>query len=534
MGGGLSVGQRLAIIPLVMLLALGCQWYLSQKSLDTLRNTARAADLIGRQRFLGQRYIKEVLLARLNTEWKEPYGNSAQAWSETGQLLVQGGVAVTDLISGEAHYIPPPASQEVRDALEASAQQARLIVEQGEALKKLSPQDPGYAARFKEFLDLGPEYHKRANLSVRTMFSATDRSIEAMTRLQAIITAALGLLVIGLSLVITRQITVPLEKLVGAATQMAQGNLVQEPVMVHSQDEVGQLSRAFNHMMSSLRELVSQTVAAGENLNAAAAQILSSTQEQAAGTTEQLAAVHQTTATLTEVCQAGAQISERARSVGAAAERGSDATVAGLQAVQSSAQSMESIREQVELLADRIISLSDKTQAVGEIIGTVNEVAERSNLLALNAALEAAGAGEEGRRFSVVANELKNLADRSKQSTVQVRTILNDIQKGIHGAVMFTEEAVKRVESGRAQSDRAETTIRQAADSTNESIQAFQQIAAATNQQQIGFDQVTQAANSIRIASEQTATGIRQLEAAATNLGALAQQLSKAVERFKV
>ena len=105
----------------------------------------------------------------------------------------------------------------------------------------------------------------------------------------------------------------------------------------------------------------------------------------------------------------------------------------------------------VEEVAENIVALSEKTQAVGEIIATVNDVAERSNLLALNAAIEAAAAGEQGNRFSVVANEMKNLADQAKDSTVQVRTILSDIQKGINSSVMLTEEAVKRVESGKQQ-----------------------------------------------------------------------------------
>ena len=139
-------------------------------------------------------------------------------------------------------------------------------------------------------------------------------------------------------------------------------------------------------------------------------------------------------------------------------------------------------------MADNIVALSEKTQAVGEIIATVNDIAEQSNLLALNAAIEAAAAGDQGSRFSVVANEMKNLADQAKESTVQVRTILGDIQKGINSSVMLTEEAVKRVEAGKQQADVTERTIREMAETTQESVQAFQQIIGAANQQQIGFE----------------------------------------------
>ena len=194
---------------------------------------------------------------------------------------------------------------------------------------------------------------------------------------------------------------------------------------------------------------------------------------------------------------------------------------------------MDAIQEQAETVAENIVTLSEKTQAVGEIIATVTDIAEQSNLLALNAAIEAAAAGEHGRTFAVVANEIKNLADQAEDATGKVRSILGDIQKGINTSVMLTEEVVKRVDSGKKQSDIVERTIRHMADSLSASIQAFQQITAATGQQQIGFDQVTQALRNIRQAADQTAISTNQLEKAATNLSGLGQQLSKNVEKYR-
>jgi methyl-accepting chemotaxis protein len=195
---------------------------------------------------------------------------------------------------------------------------------------------------------------------------------------------------------------------------------------------------------------------------------------------------------------------------------------------------MEGIREQAEAVADNVITLSEKTQTIGEIIATVNDIAEQSHLLALNAAIEAAAAGEQGRGFSVVANEIKNLADQSKEATVQVRSILGEIQKGINSSVMLTEEAVKRVESGKKQAELTDSTIGELASSVERSIQAFQQIAAGTNQQQIGLDQIARAVKDIGQASGQTAAGTRQLEQAASNVNAMAQQLRSAVEQYRL
>jgi methyl-accepting chemotaxis protein len=159
-----------------------------------------------------------------------------------------------------------------------------------------------------------------------------------------------------------------------------------------------------------------------------------------------VAAYQETNATMQEVSQSCLQIAEKAKQVTATAEAVSIANTSSVDAVQKANQTVEAIHEQAEAVAQNIVSLSEKTQMVGDILATVNDIAEQSHLLALNAAIEAAAAGEHGRSFSVVAGEIKNLADQSKAATVQVKTILGDIQKEINTSVMLTEEAVKRVD----------------------------------------------------------------------------------------
>ena len=178
-------------------------------------------------------------------------------------------------------------------------------------------------------------------------------------------------------------------------------------------------------------------------------------------------------------------------------------------------------------MAENIVALSEKTQAVGEIISTVNDISERTHLLALNAAIEAAAAGENGRSFAVVASEMKILADQAKDATLQVRSILGDIQRGINSSVMLTEEAVKRVAAGKERTDTTQQTITEISSRVQESVQTFQQIVASTNQQQLGIEQVMGALQNIRQASQQTAAGTRQLDTAAANLSGLVAAASR-------
>jgi methyl-accepting chemotaxis protein len=330
-----------------------------------------------------------------------------------------------------------------------------------------------------------------------------------------------------------RSITRSLAEFQQFVTAVGEGDLTQKSAG-EGGDEVGGLAQGLNQMVSRLREMATQTRAATANLDAATMEILASSREQSAVTSEQVAAHQETNVTIQQVSQSGLQITERAKQVTITAEAVSIANLSGLDAVQKANQTVEAIHEQAEAVAQNIVSLSEKTQAVGDILATVNDIAEQSHLLALNAAIEAAAAGEHGRSFSVVAGEIKNLADQSKAATVQVKTILGDIQKEIGTSVMLTEEAVKRVDLGKHQADLAASAIRNMAANIDQSVQAFQQIVAGTNQQQIGFENVMQALKDMSRASEQAAASTRQTEKSAASLADIGAQLRVVTERYRL
>ena len=270
---------------------------------------------------------------------------------------------------------------------------------------------------------------------------------------------------------------------------------------------------------------------ATQNLNATSSEILAAVAQQASGMKEQAAAIAQTSSTMEEIRETGSQVSERAKDVARTAEATVTASETGIRAVEETHGIMKSIKAQVEQVAKNIANLSEKTQTIGNIIETVNYIAEQSNLLALNAAIGAADAGEHGKRFSVVAYEIKNLADQAKTSTIEVRGILKEIESGIITSVTSIKEAMSRVEAGRSKSEIAAETIKQLSGTSKESIQAFDQIVASAGQQQLGLDQVTQAIKEIRQVTLQNSSGINQVEAAVANLNALSGKLKNIVER---
>ena len=431
---------------------------------------------------------------------------------------------------------------DLRNDVDGFEQIVRTILEEARAmLQQVERGDPNAGLQYRSRLDeMRQQLNERLgklHTDIRRLSEAGRAEINAIfgNAVRASIIALL--IVVGLAVLIAYLIGGSITRRLGTSiayvTRVGGGDLTRE-ITVDGDDELAELGQHLNQMTAGLRSMAETTRATAESVHAATAQIRASTQQQAASVAQQLAAVEETTATLSEITESGAQINRRAQDVAHNAQAAAATSETGLKAVEDTNQAMDGIREQAEAVAENIVILSERTQAIGEIILTVNDIAERSHLLALNAAIEAAAAGEHGRTFAVVAGEIKSLADQAKEATAQVRSNLSEIQHGINASVMLTEEAVKRVGAGKRQTDATQATIRDLAESVQESVLAFQQIVAGTNQQQIGLEQVIQALQNIREASSQTAAGTRQLEGAAANLNDLGQGLVDTVQFYRV
>ena len=314
------------------------------------------------------------------------------------------------------------------------------------------------------------------------------------------------------------------------ATRIAGGDLGMQ-VKVQSDEDV--LGMAFATMLRNLRDMAREITEGTNVLASSASEILSGTTQVATAAAETASATAETATTVEEVKQTATLSSQKARAVAESAQKASQISQDGRRAVEDTAEGMQRIREQMEQIAESIVRLSEQSQAIGEIIATVNDLSEQSNLLAVNASIEAAKAGDLGKGFAVVAQEVRSLAEQSKQATGQVRGILGDIQKATSGAVLATEQGSKAVETGVRRSQEAGDAIRQLAESIVESAQAASQIAVSAQQQLAGMDQLVLAAANIRVATTQNLDSTRQAELAAHNLHALGQKLKELVDRYR-
>jgi len=204
---------------------------------------------------------------------------------------------------------------------------------------------------------------------------------------------------------------------------------------------------------------------------------------------------------------------QKAKRVSDLGQKNAEISRAGLKSIEDTINSMNRIKEQMDSIADMVVRLSEQSQAIGEIIATVNDIAEQSNLLAVNASIEAAKAGEQGKGFAVVAQEIRSLAAQSKQATTQVRNILFDVQKAIGSAVMATEQGARRLKRACGSQPRpVNRSMSWWKVLFKEATNAAVQIAASSQQQLIGMDQVVSAMGNIRESSLQMASSTKQTE----------------------
>jgi len=319
---------------------------------------------------------------------------------------------------------------------------------------------------------------------------------------------------------------------VGAlAKRIAEGDLTVE---LHERSEQDTISRALMDMRRSLQDQMGEIGAAAEILASAASEILASTKQTAASASETAGAVGETTTTIEEVKQTSHLSNEKAERVAAGARESVEVSRNGRESVARALGFMQQIQDRVAYIAESSVQLGEKNQSIEEIIVAVNALSDQSNLLAVNAAIEAAKAGDQGKGFTVVAQEIKSLAEQSKRATVQVRSILTDVQKSTAAVVMAAEQGGKAAEEGIAQFQEAGETIGRLTTTVESAAEAAAQIAASSHQQLVGMDQVATAMGSIRTAISQSVDGANQLESGARSLNDLGQKLKQLVARYRV
>ena len=368
----------------------------------------------------------------------------------------------------------------------------------------------------------------------------TDRKIAAL-RMQIIGAMLIMLLVssVTIFLVVSRAIR-PLLELTATARRIAAGNLDEE-VRVVSRDEIGSLAEAFNTMttvivrnlkgeidkssrlISSIREAIVQ-------LSSSTSEMMAIASQQSSGAAEQASAVQQVTTTSEEIAVTAKQITDNAKSVETMSETTSRSSTEGMTDVTNATNGMTRLRVQVQSIAESMVQLGDNSQKIGGIVEIIDEISDQTNLLALNAAIEAAGAGEAGRRFAIVAQEVKRLAERTVEATRQIRGLIEEIQKATNSTVMVTEEGTKAVDAAAALVDKVQLSFGEIIGMVEETVRSAREISLSTQQQTLACEQMADTMTEVRDVARQVAESAQETEGAVAQIMRLTDRLKDLVE----
>ena len=316
--------------------------------------------------------------------------------------------------------------------------------------------------------------------------------------------------------------------------KFAEGDLTVEVVPEKENDDIGKLFNGFNKSVQNIRGIVENVSAAVQATASASNQISSSTEEMAAGaqeqsaqTTEVAGAVEQMTKTILETTKNSGHAAEAAKNSGTIAKEGGRVVVETIEG-------MNRVAEVVKKSADTVEALGKSSDQIGEIIQVIDDIADQTNLLALNAAIEAARAGEQGRGFAVVADEVRKLAERTTKATKEIATMIKQIQKDTEGAVLSMKEGTVEVEKGKLLADKAGQSLKEIIIGAQEVVDMSTQVAAASEEQSSAAEQISKNIESISNVTNESTAGVQQIARAAEDLNRLTLNLQELVSRFKI
>ncbi len=500
-------------------------------ALERVRADLAATSFLGKERLAYQMIYVAGRLERAEGPARAAAADELRRLIDRNERLLAGlangderlGLAATTHPAGLAQLEQARQWREqVRPALERAIADAPI---DHAALDELDPKIRAFAARVDELI----------NQIEQAGVARLQRS-----QLLQLGFSALAVLMLLHVLRVARRLVRRTRALAGLAEKVSSGDLEQR-ASAEGNDELAVLGASFNAMTARLagmieserssrerlEELLATISETAQHLSSSAAEILAGTTQQVEGMREQSSAVAQTVTSVDEVLQTSEQAAQRAQQVAASYDQAVKISNAGRRALDDTVHVMNAVSSRTEAIAGDILSLAENSLEIGEIVSVVAEIADQTNLLALNAAIEASRAGEHGRGFSVVASEIRTLADQSKSATTRVRRILMEIQKATNAAVIGAEDGTKSVSRALETVNEAGETIRQLEAIVADSARSVAQIAASAGQQRAGMKQIHDAMHYIEQASSQNLSAIRQAEEAAKDLNELGSRLKE-------
>jgi len=386
--------------------------------------------------------------------------------------------------------------------------------------------------------------HKRTNAQVTAVKADNEQHLIKMrdSKEEAYRSATISLVILvllitiiaeGVAWWIARSIIRPLSVAVNAAQRIAQSDLTAN-IEVHSQDETGQLLTVMQSMQKSLREMVSQITGATIQLSVTTSQMTHVTRKTSDGAHQQEVETDQLATAINQMAATVQEVARNAQEAAQAAQHADQEASSGKAVVTEAIIMMDGLVTEITEATKVVNDLEMETNNIGSVLDVIRGIAEQTNLLALNAAIEAARAGEQGRGFAVVADEVRTLASRTQESTQEIQKMIERLQTGSHKAVSFMERSQEKSKSSAAKANNAGESLASIVNAVATITEMNTQIAGAAEQQRTVTSELNRNVTTIRDVAGETAQSAQLTSEATAELHDLSEQLQNLVGRFAV
>ncbi len=505
-----------------------------------IQNTGtELVNLSGRQRMLIQRFTKEFSFVEMRGVTTGVRGDGTGSYQKTQKIFettlsgfISGGKVPLDL--GMTKFTKIDAVTDVNTAKKLKEVKAlwEQLIAQTRLIQQAKVGDPSYITATEKLLKLSGKTTKEMNAAVGLIAGASKGAASKVVNTQLFFMFLTVALCVAGWLIISRTIVRPILSATRVAREIADGDLSSKELMVRSKDEVGQLSTALNRMKGNLNKVIGKIQITSDRvgtstvqLSAAATQIVSGTEVQTSQTMQVATAMEEMSATVMEVARNSQNASESAGSA-------QDVATKGGEVVRRTVEGMLTVSKTVQESAGTVEALGKSSEEIGAIISVINDIADQTNLLALNAAIEAARAGEQGRGFAVVADEVRKLAEKTTKATKEIADMIKTIQNDTKGAMESMERAATQVEEGVSLATEAGESLIEIVYSVEEASSMVRQIAVAAEEQSASSEEISVNVNNIANVANDTSEGVGEISIAAADLNHVAEELKSIVSAF--